>query len=118
MIITSFATYNSLNSHYCHDKVEDMIQEAVQMEPQTTPKIVIPTPSCTCGRARTMTKAKDSILPRIVGGIETKVRCTYHILPKHFLYILENFEGLGVFPSSSYFILSEKQISMDGFCGN
>ena len=107
VVITSFTTYNS---HHCHDKVDDMIQEAVQMEPPTTTQIPIPTPSCTCGRARTITRNRNWS-PRIVGGIQTKVRYNYHIMPKHFLCI-------GQVWGSSYFILSEKQISMDGFCGN
>ena len=100
MIITSFITYNS---HHCHDKVDDMIQEAVQMEPPTTTEIAIPDPSCTCGKAMT----KDMIFPRIVGGVETKVSCTnrskssYLVLSYHLS-----------------FTLSEKQISMDGSCGS
>ena len=75
VIITSFITYNS---HHCHDKVDDMIQEAVQMEPPTTPEIVSPPPSCTCGRARTITKDR-TWSPRIVGGIQTKVRHKMHL---------------------------------------
>ena len=42
----------------------------------TTTENVIPSPSCTCGRAMAITK--NRILSRIVGGIETKVRFTSH----------------------------------------
>ena len=41
----------------------------------TTTENVIPSPSCTCGRAMAMTK--NRILSRIVGGIETKVRLSH-----------------------------------------
>ena len=54
----------------------------------TTTETINPTSSCTCGRAMAITKNK--ILSRIVGGIETKVRYTYHILP-NMSYVMKTF---------------------------